>query len=64
MYLSNEIEGVTNARNEAIARSIIKGLSSQNITIRETQDILCRAQDIIYQEKEKVAISALLNNLK
>ncbi len=64
MYLSDEIDGVTNARNEAIARSIIEGLSSQNITVEEAQNILYKAQDIIYQEKGKMAISTLLNNLK
>ena len=51
MYLSDEMDSVISARNEAIAKSIIEGLSSQNVTAGEAQDILYRAEDILRRKK-------------
>ena len=64
MYLSDEMDSVISARNEAIAKSIIEGLSSQNVTAGEAQDILYRAEDILRRKKDRQAISQLLKNLK
>ncbi len=64
MYLSDEMDSVISARNEAIAKSIIEGLSSQNVTAGEAQDILYRAEDILRRKKDSQAISQLLKNLK
>lgn len=64
MYLSDEMDSVISARNEAIAESIIEGLSSQNVTAGEAQDILYRAGDILRRKKDSQAILQLLKNLK
>lgn len=64
MYLSDEMDSVISTRNETIAESIIDGLSSQNVTTGEAQDILYRAEDILRRKKDSQAISQLLKNLK
>lgn len=64
MYYADEIDGVKNARNEAIARGIIEGLISQNVTVNDAEDILYAAQSMLRKESEKQALSDMLHSLK
>lgn len=64
MYYEDGSDGMKNARNEAIARGIIEGLTSQNVTISDARDILYKAEDMLREESEKQALSDMLKNLK
>lgn len=64
MYYADEIDGVKNARNEAIAKGIIEGLISQNVTVNDAENILYAAQSMLRKESEKQALSDMLHSLK
>jgi hypothetical protein len=64
MYYADERDEVKNARNEAVARGIIEGLTSQNVTISDARDILYKTEGMLREESEKQALSDMLKNLK
>ena len=64
MYYTDETDGAKNARNEAIARGIIEGLISQNVTVNDAENILYAAQNMLRKENEKQALSDMLRSLK
>lgn len=54
---------VKEARNDAIAKSIVDGLAEQNLSVSESSDILYRAQDMIRGKGQKQALSDMLKTM-
>ena len=54
---------VKEARNDAIAKSIVDGLAEQNLSVSESSDILYRAQDMIRGNGQKQALSDMLKTM-
>lgn len=57
------MDEVITARNKAIAMAIIDGLEEQHISVRDAQEILYQAQDLIREKSNTQALSDMLHKM-